>query len=158
MSLYGSTVLICGTTYSLQKTLLCPLGTPVHGAKHYLFPCDVWENELIIIFFFFLERECAIWGDGWGERERERQRQRQRQRIRSRLHTQHRAWCRAQSHDPGIMTWVKIKSWMLNRQGHPSTPVKLFLINNSFTHSFYPLCCVVFSVVRMKWWNCTMET
>jgi len=45
------------------------------------------------------------------EAEREEgQREKERERILSRLHTQQRALCRAQSHNPEIMTCAKIKS------------------------------------------------
>ena len=50
----------------------------------------------------------------------------------SRLHAEHGAWCRAQSHDPEMMTWdhdppimiwAEIKSWSLNWLIHPGAPV-----------------------------------
>ena len=68
------------------------------------------------LFYFYLrdrerdrERE---WGRG-AEGETER--------ILSRSHAQCRGWCGAWSHDPGIITWAEIKSWMLNWLTHPGT-------------------------------------
>ena len=82
--------------------------------------------------------------------------QKEKERILSRLHTQRRARCRAWSHNPGIMTWPKIKSRMLNRLSHPGTPAFLsFLsffqqwkknpefVNISSTDSTLPLRTIV---------------
>ena len=43
------------------------------------------------------------------------------------LHTEHGVWHRAWSHDPKVMTWDEIKSWMLSRLSHPGTPWLLIL-------------------------------
>ena len=77
-------------------------------------------------YFLFLEREYVqVREMGKG---RERERERERERISSRLHTQHGAQCRAQSHNPGIMTWADIKSRTVNHHpGAPNSP--FFLIN-----------------------------
>ena len=56
-----------------------------------------------IFFFFFQYMKCIV---KW-------------ERILSRLHTQHRAQCGAQSHDPGIMPWANVKSWTLHWLSHP---------------------------------------
>ena len=62
------------------------------------------------------------------EREKEREREwarthrsgREREeRTPSRLQAQHRAQCRAGSHDLRIMTWVEMKSQMLSQLSHP---------------------------------------
>ena len=68
-----------------------------------------WRREGILIFFYFREK-----GEQAGERSRERERERERERLSSRLHTPQGAQLRAQSHDPGIITWAKIKSRTLN--------------------------------------------
>ena len=52
--------------------------------------------------------------------------------ILSRLHTQHRAQCGAQSPNLEIMTWAKSKSQTFNQLRHPSTPRKY---NFTFSHS-----------------------
>lgn len=39
------------------------------------------------------------------------------------LPAQHRGKLRASSHDPGIITWARIKSWMFNSLSHPDTPL-----------------------------------
>ena len=57
-----------------------------------------------LIFIFSTER-----GEEEGEREK----------ILIRLLTQHGAWGRVQSHDSDIMTWIEIKTQMLNQMSHP---------------------------------------
>ena len=57
---------------------------------------------------------------------------RNRERILSRLHAQHRAWCRAWSHDPDVMTWAEIKSWTLNQLSHPSAPKRKTILLQTF--------------------------
>ena len=52
-------------------------------------------------------------------------------RISRRLPAEHRAWNRAQSHDPEIMTWAEIKSWMLNWQSHPNSS-EIYNFSNYF--------------------------
>ena len=47
-------------------------------------------------------------------------------RLLSKLHTQCGNWGGAWSHDPEILTWGKIKSWMINKLSHPSTPFLTF--------------------------------
>ena len=70
------------------------------------------------------------------------------ERILSRLHTQYRAGCRVQSHNPEIMTQVEIKSWTLNQPSHPGIPhfTGLFM-QNSYTvfSKILPLC--IFNVL-----------
>ena len=71
------------------------------------FMCDVFLN-------FVLERETEHEWRGGAERERERERKFQR------FHAQHRVRQGIWFHNPGIMTWVKIKSWTLNQLTPPS--------------------------------------
>ena len=49
-------------------------------------------------------------------------RKRQMGRERDRENPKHGAQHTTQSHDHGIMTRVKIKSWMLNQLNHPDAP------------------------------------
>lgn len=69
----------------------------------------VWDPKLKLgipakaTFFFFFLRE-RVHKQGWGSRGKERER------ISSRPQTQHRARCRAHSHDPEIMARPKIKN------------------------------------------------
>ena len=74
--------------------------------------------------FVFLERERA------STHECERGRCREGgERIPSRLQAKHGAWCRAQSHNPGFVTWTKIESWSLNQLSHLSAPW-IFLVTD----------------------------
>ena len=75
------------------------------------------KPKIIVLFLLFRGIEKVEKGEG-----------RRRERILSRLHTQSRAWCGAWSHDPEIMIWTKIQSWMLNQLSHPGPPVLVFLI------------------------------
>ena len=59
------------------------------------------------------------------------------QRILSKLHTQHIAWQGAQSHDPEIMTWAKIKSQSFNRLSQPGTPQSKY--SSTSSHSLESL-------------------
>jgi len=74
----------------------------------------------IFIYLFLLERErtCA---SRVGKQER----------IFSRLHAQHGAQSRFQSHDLEIITWTKTKSQMLNQLRHPSAPIYSSLKQNT---------------------------
>ena len=69
----------------------------------------------------------------WGGRGRGRER------ILSRLHTQHGAQHRAQSHDPEITASAEIKSQMLNRTKPPRLPYLLIFIvaNYSLENKFF---------------------
>ena len=58
--------------------------------------------------------------------------ERERERIWIRLHTQNRAWCGARSCNPGIMTWVKIKSRTLSWLSHPG------VLHCCFYFAFWP--------------------
>ena len=74
-----------------------------------------------IHLYFLRERECMctrMSRGRWAEGDQER--------ILSRLHAPHRDWHTAGSHDPGIMTWVKIKSGTLNWLSHLGAPDTLF--------------------------------
>ena len=64
------------------------------------------------IYLLTWERERARTSRGEGEKER----------ILSRFHSQHGVQCRAQSHDPGIMTWAEIMNQRLNQLSHPGAP------------------------------------
>ena len=94
-----------------------------------------------LLFFSFLFKSVR-------ERERERESEsehtrkkgRGRERILSRLHAQCRAWCRAQSHEPGIVTWAEIKSQTLNWLSHQVPPYLLFLTDIR-AHSQFSLTC-----------------
>ena len=59
---------------------------------------------------FILYRESASGGGAEGEGEGEK------------LSDEHRAWGRAQFHNPEIMTWAEIKSQKPNQLSHPGTP------------------------------------
>lgn len=52
---------------------------------------------------------------------------REKERISSGLPAEHRAWCRAGSHDLEIMTRAAIKSWTLNWVSHPGAPNNFLL-------------------------------
>ena len=67
-------------------------------------------------------------GGGGAEWERERER------ILSRLHSWNGVWCRAQSHNPEIMTWAEIKSRTLNWLSHPGTSLMWYFL---FSATFY---------------------
>ena len=83
--------------------------------------CPAWLGSTDIVSLcmcvcvcvFEREKERA-WAEEGAEEEGES--------IPSRLQTKLRAQCRAQSHDPEIMTWAKIKSWMFNWLSHPGAP------------------------------------
>ena len=83
-------------------------------------PQVIWETHFLFkIYFWFLILE-----KGEGEMQRERERN-----PPSRLLAGHGAWRGAQSHNPEIMTWAKIKSWVLSWLSHPGAREKLtFLI------------------------------
>ena len=73
---------------------------------------------IAVSHFLFLFKDLLSFRIYWestpeGERGRKIERERERD-ILNKLHTQHRAWCRAWSHDPGIVTWAEIKSQMFN--------------------------------------------
>ena len=65
---------------------------------------------------FFFPREGGR--ESWGRKGVWRGGGNRRERILSRLHAHHGARCRAQSHNPEIMTWAKVKSWTLNQLSH----------------------------------------
>ena len=73
-------------------------------------------SSFFLVYFYYFERERA--SPGGAEREGDR--------IPSRL-------CAVSAEPDGglrltsreIMTWAKVKSWMLNRLGHPYTPICL---------------------------------
>ena len=91
----------------------------IHDVLSLFLNCDEW------FFVFWLFLFCFVLFRFVLEREREsasKQRE-QTERLLSRFHTQHRAQCGAQSHNPGIMTWAKIKSQTLNLLSHPGAPV-----------------------------------
>ena len=69
----------------------------VFGGQNYSF------HGVCFVLFFKREGDSEWWGAPEGEGER----------ILSRLHTQHGAQHGTPSHDPEIMTWAEIKSWML---------------------------------------------
>ena len=85
------------------------------------YPCsqssqhDIYPS--IFVCLFLLEKERAQESSGREGTEGEGKR------ILSRLHTQ----CRAQSHNPEIMTWAEIKSLPLNWLNHPGASIPLFL-------------------------------
>ena len=67
-------------------------------------------------FFFFFKIYLLILAGTVGEKEK----------VSSRLCAKHRAWHRAQSYNPEVITWTKIKSWTLNQLSHPgisSSPI-----------------------------------
>ena len=68
----------------------------------------------LVLSVCFRETEHVIRGEQQRGRERERER----------IFKQAPCW----SHDPGIMTWAKIKSQSLNWLSHPGTPYAPFLI------------------------------
>ena len=76
---------------------------------------------MCFFFFFLLERERE-W-EKTGARGRGRKRMNPKQ-ARCEPGVRQR---RARSHNPGIMTWAKIKSGILNWLSHPGTPHNLFL-------------------------------
>jgi len=87
----------------------------LHHAVDLFYPWMSCLLIIILIFFkiYLIERESLqVW-------EKERQR--------SRLPIEHGAWhqgwgCGAQSHNPEIMTWAKIKNQTLNQLSYPGTP------------------------------------
>jgi len=79
------------------------------------------------LFIWEKERETAQAGGAEGKGER----------ISSRLHTQHGARRRTQSHDPEIMTQTETKSQSLNQLQHPGAPIFCFLILREFSGSIY---------------------
>ena len=88
----------------------------------------LWQFDIASCFslfkIYFRERENTSGGEG----------QRETEKILSRLHAQRGARHGARSHDPGLMTWAQIKSWLLNRLSHPGTPCLVSLI--SIFHRF----------------------
>ena len=84
---------------------------------------DSWLNPILNKCSYFFERERR-------ERMRAGKGQRKGKTISSSLHTPHRAWRRAWSHDPGIMTWAYTKGETLNLLNHPGVPkMQLFKMN-----------------------------
>ena len=80
-----------------------------------------------IMSSFFFKKDLFIL-----EREREQERAgRGAERISSRLPIEYGAWCGAQSQDPEIMTWAKIKSQLINWLSHPGA-----LIISAFQSTF----------------------
>ena len=78
------------------------------------------ENFIFIFILFWRERACeraGEWGRGWGERENPKQ-------------APHSAWsqCRPWSHVPGIMTWAKIKTQMLNLLSYSGAPQWILIL------------------------------
>ena len=71
----------------------------------------------------------------------------QRERISNTLPVEYGARLGAQFHDPEIMTWVKIKSKMLNQLSHPSAPILIQLRWHrwfQFLTSFCPFLLAVY--------------
>ena len=90
----------------------------------------------LLLFLWAGERHCT-WQGGVGiEGEGKR--------ILSRFHAQHRAGPGAQSHDPEIKTWAKIKSQMFNSLSPTGAEICFicFLLNWVFNPSFLISCGV----------------
>ena len=68
------------------------------------------KSTFFLRFIYLLERKRIQPGGAEGEGER----------VSSRLPAECRAWCRARSHDPEIMTWAETKSQAFNQLQHPS--------------------------------------
>lgn len=78
----------------------------------------------------------------WGRGEREKGRgwqgqKRGKEKISDWLHTQCGPQCGAQSHDPEIMIWAKIKSWMFSQLSQPGAPEKFYSIPG-----FWDVSCI----------------
>ena len=91
------------------------------------------QLSYVTFYFFFLERERERTWAGWkkgreeeAEGEGEGKSESESERIPSRLHTQYGRQPRAQSHNPGITTWAKFQSQMLNWLSHPGAPYVTF--------------------------------
>ena len=110
----------------------------------YLFHKVFMALQFLVFFLFsFFKKDLFTYLRG-RERERFRGAVEEGERISSRLPTECGAWHGAWSHDPEIMTWAEIKSWMLNRLSHPGAlgDLRIFTeINSSpyLFHSFFPL-------------------
>ena len=84
------------------------IGSSTESISH-VYP-TYWPFNLRDILFSFIKWKCLLfWRGGRG---------RERGRVLSRLHVQGRVWWQAQSHDPEIMTWAKIKRRLLNWLSH----------------------------------------
>lgn len=86
-----------------------------------------------------------------------------------------RAWHRAWSHYPEIITWARIKCWMLNPLSYPGAPKELYFLKKiSGSHFFYQICKAflpnwatsilafhlrsqVFTFRILLSWNCSKE-
>lgn len=90
-----------------------------------IFKYDICANFCILYVFFFRERKSR----GWGKTQRERKR------ILYRLQAQHKAQCRAWSHDLKSWLGAEIKSGTFNSLSHPGTPVFVFCINGSICYT-----------------------
>ena len=103
--------------------LICQSDSSKYVFQLFTYPF-IWfyKRTFLYLFIWEKERDCMSMGEGQRERERRSEEERDRKRITSRLQAQLRAWCRTWSHDPGIMTWAKIKSWMLTQLSHSRLP------------------------------------
>ena len=82
----------------------------------------------------------------WGMRQGEVQRAREKER--SRFHTEHRTSLWAWLHNPEIMTWAEIKSWMLNWLRHPGAS-SLFL-KFFFSYFYYLVVFLLFHCLLLN--------
>ena len=73
---------------------------------------------------------------------------------RKRIHAEHRAPRGAESHNPGVMTWTEIKSWMLNHLSHSGTPlfVCLFVFVFIQKHLSFYLSIYLSIYLSLVWW------
>ena len=86
------------------------------GVHH---PFSTWMCSLTPKLWKFLFFKIYLFIRGWRERERERETQADRAECR--------AWHGAWSHDPEVMAWVEIQSWMLSWLSHPRAPFLVFM-------------------------------
>ena len=94
---------------------------------------NIWLKPLMIVkyhvvfsrLYFLSSKDLFIYLRKHASMNGGKGRGRRRERI-FRLPAECGAWHRARSHDPEIMTWAEIKSWMLNQFSHPGTPNQCF--------------------------------
>ena len=106
---------------------LCCL--PPHGEVLFFF---LREGVFCLFVFkaYLLSLIClfpweSLFGGRGGQRDRER--------MSSTLCTEPGARLRAPSQDPEIMTWARVRSWMLSPWSHPGTPLnKLFELQHIY--------------------------
>ena len=86
---------------------------PNRRSCHCVLSCHNFFFLYRFIYLFERKKERVERVGGRTEKERESS---------SRFPAQHGARMGAPSQDPGIMTWAKIQSWLLNQRSHPGGP------------------------------------